>query len=94
MDARRTDLGFIKNRNVCTRTKFQAKFVWLGLITFRSSLTISVPYVLSDNTQKSQSFKEQIKLSRNSVVVKSLSGVTENLTEIFSFVNILKRAYS
>ena len=51
------DLGFIKNRNVCTKTKFQTKFVWLRVITFRSSLTLSVPYVLSDNTQKSQSFK-------------------------------------
>ena len=51
------DLGFIKNRNVCTKTKFQTKFVWLRIITFLSSLTLSVPYVLSDNTQKSQSFK-------------------------------------
>ena len=51
------DLGFIKNRNVCTKTKLQTKFVWLRVITFRSSLTLSVPYVLSDNTQKSQSFK-------------------------------------
>ena len=51
------DLGFIKNSNVCTKTKFQTKFVWLRIITFLSSLTLSVPYVLSDNTQKSQSFK-------------------------------------
>ena len=28
--------------------------------TFRSSLALSVPYVLSDNTQKSQSFKAAV----------------------------------
>ena len=65
MEARRTDLGCIKNRNVCTRTKFQTKFVWLSLITFRSSLTLSVPYVLSDNTQKSQSFKAVLRSNLN-----------------------------
>ena len=93
MDARRKDLGFIKNSNVCTRTKFQTKLVWLRLINSRSSLTFSAPYVF-DDTQESQSFKEQFKLSGNSVVVKPSSGVTENLTEKFSFMDILKRAYS
>ena len=48
------DLGFIKNRNVCTKTKLQSKFVRLRVITFRSSLTLSVPYMLNDNTEKSE----------------------------------------
>lgn len=65
------DLGFIKNRNVCTKTKFQTKFVWLRIITFRSSLTLSIPYVLSDNTQKSQSFKVVLRSNVNCLEIPS-----------------------